>query len=29
MTPVPEAGTAAMLAAGLAVVGFVARRRRA
>jgi hypothetical protein len=28
-TPVPEAGTAAMLAAGLAVVGFVARRRRA
>jgi hypothetical protein len=28
-TPVPEAGTAAMLAAGLAVIGFVARRRRA
>ncbi len=28
-TAVPEAGTAAMLAAGLAVIGFVARRRQA
>ncbi len=28
MTPVPEAGTGAMLAAGLAALGFLARRRR-
>ncbi len=29
VSPVPEAGTAAMLAAGLAVLGFLARRRSA